>query len=446
MPAWLPTSLSEKEWCFTLPNSIAVHPNTDSDVREIARRKGFFDYRALMRANLAEIDSRGKLQRPNLFVVMVTELLYHCPVTVSGGTVSTIGALWEKLLDTNTKNQDFRSGSAAAVEAAQKTFDDAVEGLLPKLKVRGDSILSSYFKHRVTLRYGYARSKYRKSRAAGYRDIQNGNLWFDLAFNGLPFSNHEEVLNEAKLSAVALAVYFAGLLESVPAASSAPYPKILVLDDVLIGLDMSNRLPVLDILATEFAAHGWQIILLTHDQVWYDYAKHASSALQWACHELYADNVMGDAGMLDKPLLRTPNEGAGDYLTRAEHQLTLHDHKAAAMYARGAYELILKKHCEKRSLPIPFKMDSDKTSSNTFFDAVRNSLNKAIPVLNALPVPLPTTAHTAALVVMSQIELHRQQVLNPLSHSPPVSVTKPEVEDAIKSVRDLDTALQKVPK
>src|SRR5215813_5970014 len=35
------------------------------------------------------------------------------------------------------------------------------------------------------------------------------------------------------------------------------YPKLLVLDDVLIGLDMANRMPVLDILRQYFA--DWQI-------------------------------------------------------------------------------------------------------------------------------------------------------------------------------------------
>lgn len=37
-----------------------------------------------------------------------------------------------------------------------------------------------------------------------------------------------------------------------------------MLDDVLIGLDMSDRMPVLDILRQRFA--DWRIILLTHDK------------------------------------------------------------------------------------------------------------------------------------------------------------------------------------
>jgi energy-coupling factor transporter ATP-binding protein EcfA2 len=439
---------SIQTWVFTKPGQAAVHPTAAVIVKEMARRKGFFDYRSLIKANFAETDAYGKLQRPNLFRLMVIELLHHCPVTISGGTVASLGTLWEKYRDVNNKNQDFRSGSKAYVQAAQKAFDDAVIQLLPTLKARSDILLSKYFEHAVELTYQYVPTKYRSYRAAGFRDIKDGQLTFGLTFKGKAFTQHEEVLNEAKLSAVALAVYFAALLETVPSASTAPYPRILVLDDVLIGLDMANRQPVLKLLAEEFAEIGWQIILLTHDKVWYDYAAHVSSALKWSCHELYADHVPDDSGgVLDKPFLRKPDDGAGDYLARADHQLKiLYDHKAAAMYARGAYERALKNFCAQRALLIPYKPDSNKIDSNTFFSAVRADIDDANRKVKGVLAPVPPTEKAAALAVMSQIELHRQQVLNPMSHSASVSITKPEVVDAIQSVRELISALAAVSK
>jgi hypothetical protein len=38
-----------------------------------------------------------------------------------------------------------------------------------------------------------------------------------------------------------------------------------------IGLDQSNRLPVLDLLADKFK--DWQVVLLTHDRVWFEMAR-----------------------------------------------------------------------------------------------------------------------------------------------------------------------------
>ena len=51
-------------------------------------------------------------------------------------------------------------------------------------------------------------------------------------------------LNEARLSALALAIYLAGR-QVCADTLQADTPRLMVLDDVLIGLDQSNRLPVL---------------------------------------------------------------------------------------------------------------------------------------------------------------------------------------------------------
>ena len=77
-------------------------------------------------------------------------------------------------------------------------------------------------------------------------------------------------LNEARLSALALAIYFAGR-QVCAATLQADTPRVMVLDDVLIGLDQSNRLPVMDLLADEF--EDWQIVLLTHDRAWFEMAR-----------------------------------------------------------------------------------------------------------------------------------------------------------------------------
>jgi hypothetical protein len=98
------------------------------------------------------------------------------------------------------------------------------------------------------------------------RRLLNQELILSVQAGGMQIPNFHNFLNEARLSAIGLVVYLAGLLISVPTTSAQP--KLLVLDDVLVGLDMANRLPVLDILESHFA--DWQIILLTYDRVWYE--------------------------------------------------------------------------------------------------------------------------------------------------------------------------------
>lgn len=327
-----------KIWSFSPEGSPDNRMRGDQTVQQVGRRKGLLDYQALVKANFSALNESGRMERPNLFQLMVTDLLYNLEVVQPGGMVSTIGKLWLNFQQTLANNQYFRGNALVRIQSAQETFNNAMRLALPRLKNRADALLSNYFSHPVELSFLFIDAIFHRHRRPGSRTVKNGSLFFDLKFRGRSFDKYEEVLNEAKLSAVALCVYFAALLEGIPKGTSG-YPRVLVLDDVLIGLDMQNRLPVLNILRDEFSADGWQIIILTHDKVWYDYASHAASGLDWACHELYADLMPdGAGGWDDLPFLRTPEQGAGDYLQRAREQMLLHDHKAAAMYARAAYE------------------------------------------------------------------------------------------------------------
>ena len=71
-------------------------------------------------------------------------------------------------------------------------------------------------------------------------------------------------LNEAKLSSIALAIRMAILKDKFVAES----PKILVLDDLLLSLDMGNREAVLNIVLNEYC-EDYQIIFLTHDKIFF---------------------------------------------------------------------------------------------------------------------------------------------------------------------------------
>lgn len=67
-------------------------------------------------------------------------------------------------------------------------------------------------------------------------------------------------LNEAKLTQIALSIRFASTLVNLQDSSL----KLLVLDDLLISLDMDNRMKIVDIILGEDFA-GYQKIILTHN-------------------------------------------------------------------------------------------------------------------------------------------------------------------------------------
>ena len=443
-PATAPT-MTQHVWSAPYATVAEIKPSTDPNVQQLSRRKGLLDYHALLRANMSTVDAYGRPQRPNLFQLVVLEMLGEMEVTLPGGTVRTLSQLWDSFTKTVLLNQYFRGDALVRIAAAQSAFNDAVVRAITSLKARADGLLSQYFKHEVELSFVYVGADFLRHRKPYARMPKDGTLFFDLRYKGQSFKQYETVLNEAKQSAIALCVYFSALLDGKP-KGVAGYPRLLVLDDVLIGLDMQNRMPVLRMLEDEFSAQGWQIILLTRDRVWYDYASHAASGIQWACHELYADQspLPGNA-WLDTPRLRTPDQGAGHYVKRAEQHMREHDHKAAAMYARAAYEARLRKYCEDRHLRLPFHRDAQKMSSDLFFNAAKHDVNDPNRTVGGVVTPVPSTDLVVANTALEDIRLHRQQVLNPMSHAHAVSLTSLDVSDASASVKALIDPLPAVP-
>ena len=85
-------------------------------------------------------------------------------------------------------------------------------------------------------------------------------LKFGIQVDGVEVKKPQSYLNEAKMTQLALSVRFAASLVNLQESDL----KLLVLDDLLVSLDMSNRMKVVEILLSETFAN-YQKIILTHD-------------------------------------------------------------------------------------------------------------------------------------------------------------------------------------
>lgn len=84
---------------------------------------------------------------------------------------------------------------------------------------------------------------------------------FGIQVAGKVVNRPQAFLNEAKLTQLALSVRFAAALVNLHDSDL----KLLVLDDLLVSLDMSNRMKVVEILLTDPALANYQKVILTHD-------------------------------------------------------------------------------------------------------------------------------------------------------------------------------------
>lgn len=104
-------------------------------------------------------------------------------------------------------------------------------------------------------------------------------------------------LNEARWSAIGLSLRFAILETRLYAADL----KVLVIDDMILSLDMSNRDVLLDIILNNYV-NDYQIFLLTHDRFFYELAKAKiaqNGIASWKYLEMFEDS----SGPFPKPLI-----------------------------------------------------------------------------------------------------------------------------------------------
>lgn len=370
-----------------------------------ALQVGCLDYRSLLETNFAQ---RG--DEVNLFDIAVTHLVPHLEAPVAGGS-RRIGELWSAVQMPRIRREN-------AVKACKDTvgrFNNAFAPVIKPLVDKATELLAKFPISAFILGASFQPVEYDSPN----RRLLNRELILSVQAGGMQLQNFHNFLNEARLSAIGLVVYLAGLLISVPTTST--YPKLLVLDDVLVGLDMTNRLPVLDILEHYFA--DWQIILLTYDRVWYEMVQVEIENRNWQAYELW----LGADGVT--PIHRPREGGPEFFLSRARQHLVDNDERGAALYARAAFEAKIKAYCDNKSVPVPYKRDPKKMDSESFWKAASaNALDKA---------PNPA-AKTALETKFLAIGVAKKVVLNPLSHSAPPAVTRAEIQAAIAAVSSLE--------
>src|SRR5690606_38966906 len=147
----------------------------------------------------------------------------------------------------NEDSRKFSDGLAEAVEAIKPLINPFLKGLGYE-----DIEVTDLVPKRIA---------YNNAKAKDDRKYTDCSVVPNVAYQGEPVEHPQLFMNEALLSALALAIYFAGR-KLAEKQTINDMPRIMVLDDVLIGLDQANRVPLLDVLAERF--QDWQIIILTH--------------------------------------------------------------------------------------------------------------------------------------------------------------------------------------
>jgi energy-coupling factor transporter ATP-binding protein EcfA2 len=378
----------------------------------VSRCSGFFDYRALLRASLSQtVDALPE----QLFLLFVENLLGGFRARV-GGRERYVGELWSELKKEKPKSR--RESHIGIANSVAKRFNDAFRPFLAQVTKKANEYLPYFPNSKMKIDFDYPGSSFAKLTKLLTGKAINPVI----EFNGKKVSSHHEFLNEARLTALALSVFLAAVKLADSDPSNAEPLRLLALDDVLIGLDLNNRLPLLELLRIEFPQH--QIVLLTHDLVWFEIAReHTAHWGDWRSARLFEDST----GPTEASLPRLKTEA--DDLDFASSHLNAHDLRAAAVYVRAAFESWLKQTATSHQIQVPYDPRPEKLTADPLWTRILRrhaTLKKAGKGEFLDPNLIP------------RISAVRSNVLNRLSHSGSSSLTQVELEvalDTIKAIR-----------
>ena len=278
-------------------------------------------------------------------------------------------------------------------------------------------------------------------------------------------------LNEAKITQIALSVRFAASLVNLHESDL----KLLVLDDLLVSLDMSNRMKVVEILLSDQFA-DYQNIILTHDLGFF---REFQRAIGRNYSSWYFTRLAGNA----KDGILVIDEKSS--IKKAESYLANHDFEASAVQLRKAAEDLVTQIQQflLKQTPPPdggFKDLGKKLGAAR--KGIRNKVSRKFrrKIVNNLPreslekivffdessIDLDTSIsdETKKLIkhrrknllelltdddwryfdilrILNQIDGMRDRIFNPASHWGEPELYKAEIEKALDLLRQLENHL-----
>lgn len=367
----------------------------------------------------------------------------------------------EKLKDIQTNTQsDGRTREYSAFLSKISSFNINVDELIGKITVQANKVLADKFDIQdvvIKLEYNV------KLRWSGKFNKPCIKLSIEVKKDGTFVVNHrpQSFLNEAALTRIAISIRIGALLTRLAVSDW----KVLVLDDMLISLDMSNRMIVSKIILEDADLSEFQKIILTHDRGFFNILKSKTNTSEWEYLEFCKDEKV----ISSKPnvkINKSDFEKAKDLLEQSEFDV-------CANYLRKEAERILKQYLNKElngqfetlsnlinqaknqiesgrlakfnrlfkkgALPLD-KLNTDFESDTTLTPAEKGQLRTLKGhLINFLINQSEQEIKISAK--LDELNSIKDRILNPGSHNTSMPFYEQELKDAIQIIEQLTALL-----
>ncbi len=406
--------IREKSYQFTKPDSQSSH--RVQSIQLANKVNGFLDYKRILETYHFEYKALGN---PNLFWFIVEDLLSEHLITRSDGGVAMypLGEEWNRI-KTPIYNLDRRYADHQSAIKELPKFEQNLSSLLTKVFSEFRRIVKVYFDPKLDIDVTFSKMEmdYKKW---GIRE----ELILDIKYAGKSIPSYETFLNEARLSAIGISIYLAALKTYPLDASDL---RVLYLDDIFIGLDTNNRIPLLKILKKEFIDIDFQIFISTYDRQWFELARAWFDAekCQFKCLELFVDDAENNPLLPDIPIVIDPSNDLFDY---AKKYFEKKDYAAAANYLRKCCEAEL-----KRILPKNLILKIDHNTDEVVIHKLENLITNFFTFLDN---------NNLSNIEFRHFRTYKKIIFNPFSHD---DLEAPHYRSEIQDCIDLVTELQKL--
>lgn len=375
----------------------SYNANLSSFVLRASTVNGFLTYKQLLEIYFIPLSK----SQVNIYELLAKNLLSY---TINPVTAQPFKRDFDELNGTIPKRNT--ESTVAAVNELLTNINAGFKKVLDELISETNRLLN-YFNYGFTVEKFVFHGLWYNSREHCV-DKNSERVQLKVNFFGESLDNYSDILNEARLTALAICIYLASI-KIVP----EPELKVLILDDIMIGLDMGNRQPIVDILQNEFA--DWQIFFMTYDRFWFEKLKKHSFIDGWTTAEMYVNN----SGRFPKPVIIQPSLSNID---KCRNYFASHDYPASANYLRKAFEEFLYGFLPKN---LQFVLHNNGTiTKDTTLDSLWTKFSQLIKEWS-LEVDC-----SKKLQEFTQIKAY---ILNPLSHHDLESpLYADEVNNAIK--------------
>lgn len=402
-----------QDYLFTEPVTASTHKKPEIQLAN--KVKGFLDYKRILRVHGLEVEPDNK---PNIFDLLIKDILFYHRVPDPKGGITTVELYPEysrlsAILRTKRRNTHIYSSAKRELEQLDIEFIT----LLRSVFSEANTLLSTYFKNKLRLDINYS-----DLQVDGHKKLTE-QILLRVYYAEKEIEYYHVFLNEARLSALAICLYLASIKINPQPADTL---RVLFLDDVFIGLDMGNRIPLLEIIKNEFIQNGFQLFLLTYDRQWYELARYwfETNKCIIKCVEMF----IGDDELPASPEYPVIIDNRKGYFEAAKAHFEHRDYAAAANCLRKTCESEL-----KRILPKHKKLNANlQTGEIHKIDKLEMLVDNFFEFM---------TKNNLDTIPFNHFRTYKKIILNPLSHD---DLDAPHYKTEIQAGIQLIENLQKI--